>query len=410
MNEYNEDMLDKLELCKGCLKMYYFDNQLKTCGNCRERSIRNNEKPKDIILCSKNGCKFKRSTENIYCGKHQICLFEDEVKIENKKVCINFIRGCHAKLETDYNFSRCEECLEKNREKDKNCRAVVIEKNTVIESQSLESRFCTSCCKELSIDHFIGELHDIITKTCKACRECNKRQDAKRDREHRNEVVRSNMRPQYTTYKKGARERNLDFLISYEEYETIVKNPCYYCRILQERGFNGIDRMNSSSGYILSNCVSCCQMCNYMKGTLSINVFIKRVEHILTHQGTISGKLYPDCFANHIKCTFKQYRNRAARMGIEFSISESQYNSITNDNCYICGKMNDTDNENGIDRIDNKKGYTVDNVKSCCAECNCMKIDYDLQDILEKFMKINRIHCKNNIIYDDNSNGRNYRF
>jgi len=410
MNEYTSDMLVKLELCKGCLKMYYFDNEFKTCGNCRERKYKNSQTPKDIVLCSKNDCKFKRSKENIYCGKHQLCLFEDEVKIENKKVCFNFIRGCRAKLETDYNFSRCEKCLEKDREKDKKRKAVVIEKNAMLESPVLESKFCTSCCKELSIDQFIGELNDIITKTCKNCRECNKRQDAKRDKEHRNEIVRNNMHPQYTTYKKGARERNLHFSISYEEYETIVKNPCYYCGMTQERGFNGIDRINSSNGYILTNCVSCCQMCNYMKGTLGFNVFIKRIEHILTYQGIISKRLYPECFANHRKCTFNQYRNRAINMGLEFSIIESQYNSITDDNCYICGKTNDENNENGIDRIDNKRGYVVDNIKSCCAECNCMKIDYDLHDILEKFMKIYSIHSENSIIYNDTSNDRNYRF
>ena len=58
--------------------------------------------------------------------------------------------------------------------------------------------------------------------------------------------------------------------------------------------------MDCNGGYIKENCVSCCEMCNYMKGTLTPDVFLKRIEHILTHQGYINGKLYPEYFANHI--------------------------------------------------------------------------------------------------------------
>jgi hypothetical protein len=113
MTSYSKEMLAKLELCNGCKKMYYFANEQRTCENCRERAKSNKVKKKEtIILCSKEGCKFKKSNDNDYCGKHQICLFEDETNELNKKLCYNYIRGCRTQLKTDYGFSRCPECLE----------------------------------------------------------------------------------------------------------------------------------------------------------------------------------------------------------------------------------------------------------------------------------------------------------
>jgi hypothetical protein len=139
-----------------------------------------------------------------------------------------------------------------------------------------------------------------------------------------------------------------------------------------------------------------------MKGSLSVSVFINRIEHILTHQNIINGKLYPDYFADHKKCSFSQYRNRAICLGLDFSISEFEYNDITKNNCYICGKLNSSKNENGIDRVDNSIGYILENARACCAECNYMKIDYNFDDMIRKFTQIHNIHntttFENNII------------
>ena len=413
MITYNEDMLTKLELCKGCKKMYYLEGELKTCDICRNRGKKIRKETKEqIVLCAKDSCKFKRSDENKYCGKHQLCVFEDETEAINKKVCYNIIRGCRAQLDLDYQYSKCEECLEKEREKDRKRRAVAVEQNankeTPLKNTLLETKYCTTCCTELSMDYFIG-VSVGVTTTCSICRERNKIQNEKRDREHRNETVRNNIKPQYTSYKKGACERILEFKISFDEYESIVNKPCYYCGITQERGFNGIDRVNSSIGYINENCVSCCKMCNYMKGSLSLSVFIKRVNHILTYQNRITGNLYPECFANHKKSTYNQYRNRAVKVGLEFCITPLQYNDITSQCCYICGKINDEFNENGMDRLDNNVGYLIENIKACCAECNCMKINYNFDDILEKFYLIHNKH-NDSIILNSETMLRNYRF
>lgn len=409
MNVYTPEMLLTLEMCGGCKKMYYFEGKIKTCEICRVRGKKNRRNNIDnIILCYKEGCKFKKSKENKYCGKHQLCVFEDETNTMNKKVCYNYIRGCRSQLELDYEYSKCVTCLEFDRENDKIKRGNIIEKNNTLISLNSSNKNCTSCCKELSLDNFIGELSS-MTKTCINCRKDNKKQDLKRDKQHRNSTVRYNIHPQYRTYVKNARKRNLEFNISFENYESIVTKPCYYCKIIQQRGFNGMDRKESSIGYALDNCISCCQMCNYIKGSLSVSVFIKRIEHILVYQKIIAGKLYPECFPNHKKCSYIQYCKRAEKNGIDITMSFSDYNVITENPCYICGKINDNCNENGIDRVDNSKGYILENVRACCAECNYMKIDYCIYDLFEKFSLIYE-NSKNIILELQETNVRISRF
>ena len=39
--------------------------------------------------------------------------------------------------------------------------------------------------------------------------------------------------------------------------------------------------------------------------------------------------------------------------------------------CYLCGRAPAL----GIDRLDSTKHYTLDNVASCCSQCNYMKKD-----------------------------------
>ena len=228
-----------------------------------------------------------------------------------------------------------------------------------------------------------------------------------------NEDKKNDKENNYKIYKRNADIKNLDFIISYDDYINIVAQNCYYCSIVQERGFNGIDRKDQTKGYILENCVSCCKMCNYLKGSTSDDVFIKRVQHILTFQQKIIGNLYPECFANHISVSYSSYKSRATKKQLEFSITHQNYDDIINNDCYLCGKPNDDNHTNGIDRLDNSKGYLIDNVKSCCCECNYMKKDYDFDDIINKFILIYENHknnqcCENVLITNNNIIVRNY--
>jgi hypothetical protein len=197
-----------------------------------------------------------------------------------------------------------------------------------------------------------------------------------------------NIKIHYSNYKRSANDKNLNFEISTEEFDKIIKAPCHYCGIIQERGFNGVDRVNSEVGYVTDNCVSACSMCNYMKASLSENAFLGRVEHILTYNGRITGRLFPEMFPDYSSSTYNRYKNRALDKNLEFTLSHVEFDELKSQPCYLCGKPSNSQHLNGIDRIDNNKGYMVDNVKSCCFGCNHIKRNYVVDDMFNKFMDI----------------------
>ena len=58
----------------------------------------------------------------------------------------------------------------------------------------------------------------------------------------------------------------------------------------------------------------------------------------------------------------------------------------------MCGKKSDQQHQNGIDRMDNTKGYTLENINACCCECNLIKKNYIYEDIINKFLLIYKKH------------------
>jgi hypothetical protein len=125
-----------------------------------------------------------------------------------------------------------------------------------------------------------------------------------------------------------------------------------------------------------------------MKGSLSVDVFIKRAEHILSYQNRINGNLYPECFSNHKGSPYLFYKQRAINKQLEFLITKEDYDNIIQNDCFLCGKRSDENNTNGIDRMDSKKGYVLDNINTCCGECNYMKNIWDYDEFINKLVAI----------------------
>jgi hypothetical protein len=88
--------------------------------------------------------------------------------------------------------------------------------------------------------------------------------------------------------------------------------------------------------------------------------------------------------------TFKRgYENRAQKAGRPFNLTEGQFYTKTQQDCYICGRpphryvgRKRKNGEwihtpllvNGLDRLDASKGYTVSNTAACCPKpCNSSK-------------------------------------
>jgi hypothetical protein len=70
----------------------------------------------------------------------------------------------------------------------------------------------------------------------------------------------------FKRFKRAARERGIEVLISYKDWLTIITNSfCHYCKGALPNKGSGIDRIDSSAGYVLENCRSCCGTCNTAK-------------------------------------------------------------------------------------------------------------------------------------------------
>lgn len=95
----------------------------------------------------------------------------------------------------------------------------------------------------------------------------------------------------YYVYYKNAEYRNISFKLSKDEFFNIGTSSCIYCgnKHTSIYGFDssygkllftGIDRIDSSKGYIGENCVPCCKICNYMKSNINFIDFISKVTKI----------------------------------------------------------------------------------------------------------------------------------
>lgn len=76
----------------------------------------------------------------------------------------------------------------------------------------------------------------------------------------------------YFLYKKGARQRNIEFSLSKDEFKEFWQKRCTYCD--SQVKTIGLDRVDNNVGYIIENVVSCCEICNRMKRNLTRESFI----------------------------------------------------------------------------------------------------------------------------------------
>lgn len=71
----------------------------------------------------------------------------------------------------------------------------------------------------------------------------------------------------FTTSKRNARNRNIEWSLTLEQYTALISKRCHYCNDTAIPQVScGLDRMDSSKGYQIDNVCSCCHDCNIAKG------------------------------------------------------------------------------------------------------------------------------------------------
>lgn len=98
----------------------------------------------------------------------------------------------------------------------------------------------------------------------------------------------------------------------------------------------------------------------------------------------------------------KTYIRGAKDRNFTWDLTETEFREITSSDCYYCGESpsrmatsNGNQNfkgnlytYNGIDRVDNNKGYEKDNIVPCCNTCNMLKGIYSQESFLSKVIEI----------------------
>lgn len=93
---------------------------------------------------------------------------------------------------------------------------------------------------------------------------------------------------------------------------------------------------------------------------------------------------------------FRDYKQRARKKKLEFELTEFDFFILISDACYYCEtkdsntkKFQDkTFTYNGIDRLDNKKGYVWHNVVTCCKKCNVAKAEMNKEQFVVHILDI----------------------
>lgn len=87
-------------------------------------------------------------------------------------------------------------------------------------------------------------------------------------------------------YKHASKSRNLEFLLTYEQFLDLTSLECFYCGRM-EIGFSGIDRIDNFQDYTIENCVACCKQCNYAKHKYTKSEFFEMCLNVVKYNNLL---------------------------------------------------------------------------------------------------------------------------
>jgi hypothetical protein len=90
-------------------------------------------------------------------------------------------------------------------------------------------------------------------------------------------------------------------------------------------------------------------------------------------------------YGHTTKGRFNCYKSAAKVRSLSFNLTFEQFMTFWQKPCFYCGNAIE---KIGIDRVDTKNGYSMDDCVSCCSICNRMKMDHSVEKFLEHCRRI----------------------
>jgi hypothetical protein len=259
--EFNQQKNNNKLMCLICNKVNDENNFInQKCLKCYENyrkseQNRNSLGSRNKILSDYKACAKSRNIIWNLDNEHALTLFESKCNYCNILIAYNGIDRIDSSK--SYNKDNCVSCC-------KNC-------NFMKGIKSIDEFIKT--VKYLLIVNGIIEYEYINIKQLFICSENNN----------------------YSKFIYESKNRNINNIISKETYDLIISLSCNYCKNtfdngLSEphknsqgnfiRGSRGIDRIDSTIGYIYGNITPCCYTCNIMKNILTQEEFFKHLKRI----------------------------------------------------------------------------------------------------------------------------------
>lgn len=108
------------------------------------------------------------------------------------------------------------------------------------------------------------------------------------------------------------------------------------------------------------------------------------------HNGGFSRRLPAEVVG--VNRVFIIYKNGAENRGLSFVLEKKFFKLLITQNCVYCGSSPSKVYQsldgtifkyNGIDRVDNERGYEEDNIVTCCETCNRAKRNKSVKEFIE---------------------------
>jgi hypothetical protein len=112
-------------------------------------------------------------------------------------------------------------------------------------------------------------------------------------------VHKDNVKPEapfnyvWSQYKSCAKKKKRKFELTRAAFNLLIQSNCYWCGLEPDKEctsdgghklkFNGIDRLDSSIGYLEGNCVPCCTRCNVAKNNMTPSDFKTWIWRVYAH-------------------------------------------------------------------------------------------------------------------------------
>lgn len=283
-------------------------------------------------------CKFPPQ-ENGYCGRHERNKIYDVGISEGKKWCRFFFRGCNNTI--DSKSLTCDACKQKKHEGKSLCQ------HEGCSNHVKSDKFCQKHQRDIYYleEKEKGVRYCDISRGCfTICNGGNKSCDECLEVARQKDKARFDSRKQLQNILKQVNSSVRVCVDCGKEYEKFITNN------------------NNESN-----------RCNHCNQTQQ-NQDNKRLDRERNFKN--------EMFKNRPRF-FKEYVNGAIKRNYEFLLTFDDFNKLVDSECFYC-HHNIIEEVNGIDRVDNTKGYTKENTVSCCEKCNRMKYLYHPQFFLEK--------------------------